>query len=113
MDITIEQLKDEDKTMAQYVDIIVPELSDGIDDVQITNWLKNEGDPVSYGEAIVELEVNKSAVELESPADGVLDAIYCFEGEEVICTERIGVILLTGDEGGEEFDFEDSEKYNV
>ena len=101
--------------MAQHADIIIPAFSDGVDDVQITNWLKNEGDQVEFGEPIVELEVNKTAVELESPADGILEAIYCWEGEEVITGERIGVILVGGfeDEDGEEFDFTDSEKYDI
>lgn len=101
--------------MAQHADIIIPAFSDDIDDVQITNWLKSEGDEVTYGESIVELEVNKATVELESPADGILEGIYCWEGEEVIEGERIGVILIGSydDEDDEEFDFTDSDKYDV
>jgi pyruvate/2-oxoglutarate dehydrogenase complex dihydrolipoamide acyltransferase (E2) component len=100
--------------MAQHADIVVPAFSDDIDDVQIINWLKSEGENIEYGQAIVELEVNKSAVELESPADGVLEAIYCWEGEEVITGERIGVILIGSleDDDDEEFDFTDAEKYD-
>ena len=100
--------------MAQHADIIVPAFSDDIDDVQIVNWLKSEGEDVNFGDPIVELEVNKSAVELESPADGILEAIYCWEGEEVITGERIGVILIGGygDDEDEEFDFKDAEKFD-
>ena|SRR3990172_3338251 len=99
--------------MSQFADIVVPSFSDDIDDVQIINWLKSEGDTVEFGEPMVELEVNKSAVELECPADGVLESIYCWEGEEVINGERIGVIRLAESEDGEDFDFEDSEKYDI
>ena len=101
--------------MAQHADIIIPAFSDSIDDVRISNWLKNEGDEVTFGEPIVELEVNKAAVELEAPADGVLEAIYCWEGEEVIEGERIGVILIGSLEEEEEdvFDFTDAEKYDI
>jgi pyruvate/2-oxoglutarate dehydrogenase complex dihydrolipoamide acyltransferase (E2) component len=101
--------------MAQFADIVIPAFSDDIDDVQITNWLKSEGDEVTYGEPVVELEVNKAAVELESPADGILEAIYCWEGEEVIEGERIGAIRIGGydDEDEEQFDFTDSEKYDI
>lgn len=101
--------------MSQYADIIIPAFSDGIDDVQVINWLKSEGDTVNFGEPIVELEVNKSAVELECPADGILDAIYCWEGEEVITGERIAVILIDESEmdDDEEFDFEDADKYDI
>ncbi len=101
--------------MAQHADIIIPAFSDDIDDVQIINWLKSEGDNVEFGEPIVELEVNKAAVELEAPADGILEAIYCWEGEEVIEGERIGVILIGSydEDDDEEFDFTDSEKYDI
>jgi len=102
------------KKIPQHADIIIPSFSDDIDDVVITNWLKNEGDNVEFGEALLELEVNKTAVEIEAPADGILEAIYCWEGEEVIAGERVGVIILTGyDEDDEEFDFSDAEKYDI
>jgi 2-oxoglutarate dehydrogenase E2 component (dihydrolipoamide succinyltransferase) len=103
--------------MSRFADITIPAFSDDIDDVQIINWLKSEGEEVEFGEAIVELEVNKSAVDIEAPADGILDAIFCWEGEEVIAGERIGMIRLISEEGdGEEdevFDFEDSDKYDI
>ena len=100
--------------MPHYADVVIPSFSDDIDDVQIVNWLKSEGDKVEYGEPIVELEVNKSAVELESPADGILDGIYCWEGEEVICGERIAVIELAVDaEDDEALDFSDGDKYDI
>ena len=98
--------------MPQYADIIIPAFSDGIDEVQIINWLKSEGDDVEFGEPIIELEVNKAAVEIESPADGVLEGIYCWEGEEVIEGERIGMILISDSDGDEEFDFKDAKKYD-
>jgi pyruvate/2-oxoglutarate dehydrogenase complex dihydrolipoamide acyltransferase (E2) component len=80
--------------MPQHADIVVPAFSDSIDEVQIINWLKNEGEEVQFGEPIIELEVNKATVELESPVDGILEAIYCWEGEEIIAGERIGVIRI-------------------
>ncbi|MCX6645233.1 MAG: lipoyl domain-containing protein [bacterium] len=101
--------------MSKHADVVIPAFSDSIDDVRISNWLKNEGDDVTFGEPVVELEVNKAAVEVEAPADGILEAIYCWEGEEVIEGERVGVIILTAADGDEEeeFDFADSEKYDI
>jgi len=84
--------------MSYEVDIVIPKFSDEIDEVQISNWLKSEGDYIEFGESLIELEVNKSNVELDSPAAGKLAAIYCWEGEEVICGERIGVIEVEDDE---------------
>ncbi len=84
--------------MSYEVDIIIPRFSDEIDDVQISNWLKSVGDIIEFGESIIELEVNKSTVEVDSPTAGVLAAVYCWEGEEVIAGERIGVIEVDEDE---------------
>jgi pyruvate dehydrogenase E2 component (dihydrolipoamide acetyltransferase) len=100
--------------MSYEIDIVIPRFSDEIDDVQISNWLKSEGDFVDFGESIIELEVNKSNVELDSPAAGILATVYCWEGEEVIAGERIGVIQveddeLIADEGGDEVALEDDD----
>jgi pyruvate/2-oxoglutarate dehydrogenase complex dihydrolipoamide acyltransferase (E2) component len=84
--------------MSYEIDIVIPRFSDEIDDVQISNWLKSEGEFVEFGEPVIELEVNKSNVELDAPVAGILAAIYCWEGEEVISGERIGVIQVEDDE---------------
>ena len=84
--------------MSYEVDIIIPKFSDEIDDVKISNWLKSVGEHIEFGEAIIELEVNKSNVEIDSPTAGVLAAVYCWEGEEVIAGERIGVVEVDEDE---------------
>jgi len=84
--------------MSYEVDIIIPRFSDEIDEVQISNWLKSVGEFVEFGDPVIELEVNKSNVELDSPAAGTLAAVYCWEGEEVITGERIGVIEVDEDE---------------
>ena len=84
--------------MSYEVDVIVPKFSDEIDEVKISNWLKSEGELIDFGEPLIELEVNKSNIELDSPASGVLTAVYCYEGEEVITGERIGVIRVEEDD---------------
>ena len=38
----------------------------------IVRWLKNEGDPVAKGEAVMEIETDKITMEAESPAEGIL-----------------------------------------
>ena len=73
-------------------DIIIPRISDEIIDCQIARWLKDVGDYVSEGDIIVELETEKTTIEIESPTCGILKEIYVFECEEVIDGERIGVI---------------------
>jgi len=64
-------------------DVIIPRLgsSDESDEVRVLRWLKEQGDEVHKGEAIVEVETDKVNVEVEAPEDGVLREIYAQEGE--------------------------------
>jgi len=69
--------------------------------------MKNEGDYVLEGEVLVELETEKTTIEIESPCEGVLTGIYVFEGEEVIDGERVGII--NAEEVFGDFDEEDDD----
>ena len=64
-------------------DVIIPRLgsSDESDEVRVLRWLKEQGDEVHKGEAIVEVETDKVNVEVEAPEDGLLSEIYAQEGE--------------------------------
>ena len=64
-------------------DVIIPRLgsSDESDEVRVLRWLKEQGDEVHKGEAIVEVETDKVNVEVEAAEDGVLSEIYAQEGE--------------------------------
>ncbi|MBE9523566.1 MAG: 2-oxo acid dehydrogenase subunit E2 [Chloroflexi bacterium] len=52
--------------------ILVPELGEGVEEVNIVNWLKFEGDPVSEFEGLVEVETDKVVTEISSPVKGTL-----------------------------------------
>jgi pyruvate/2-oxoglutarate dehydrogenase complex dihydrolipoamide acyltransferase (E2) component len=58
----------------------------------IARWLKGEGDAVSAGEVIVEVEAEKVTQEVEAPVDGVLESILAVEGDEVRVGDPIAVI---------------------
>ena len=51
--------------------------------VNVVRWLKQEGERVKRGDAVVELETEKVNYELDSPTDGVLLKILTREGAEV------------------------------
>ena len=55
------------------VNIVVPEMGESIVDARVAKWLKNEGDAVAAGEALVELETDKVDVEVSAPKAGVLE----------------------------------------
>jgi 2-oxoglutarate dehydrogenase E2 component (dihydrolipoamide succinyltransferase) len=76
-------------------DIRVPELGESVVDAMVGTWLKKEGEAVSAGETLVELETDKVNVEIAAEEDGVLQVIHKQEGEtvgvgEVIATVQAG-----------------------
>ncbi|HXC52299.1 MAG TPA: 2-oxo acid dehydrogenase subunit E2 [Candidatus Limnocylindrales bacterium] len=66
------------------VEIVMPRLSDSMSEGSVTTWFKNEGDTVSEGEAIAELETEKSNVDLQAPASGVLAKIVVAAGSGAV-----------------------------
>lgn len=59
---------------------------------KVGSWLKSVGDAVKRGEPIVEVETDKSAVEMESLHTGTLVEIVSAEGAEVAVGDVIGLI---------------------
>jgi 2-oxoglutarate dehydrogenase E2 component (dihydrolipoamide succinyltransferase) len=76
-------------------EIHVPELGESITEATIGKWLKEEGDQVKAGEALVELETDKVNFEVEAEQDGVLESIAAGEGEDI----GVGAVLGTISEG--------------
>src|SRR5215468_3752427 len=77
-------------------EIPLPALSPTMTEGKIVKWLKKEGDSVSSGEAIAEVETDKSNLEIESFEDGVLLKILVGEGE----TAKVGApIAMVGAKG--------------
>lgn len=72
--------------------IVVPALGESVVEATVARWLKKQGDSITSGEPIVELETDK--VDLEVPADqnGVLVEILRQEGEDVQIGDVLGVI---------------------
>ena len=73
-------------------EIHVPELGESVADATVGRWLKQEGEAVTSGEALVELETDKINFEVEAEQDGVLESISKGEGETVNVGEVIGTI---------------------
>lgn len=74
------------------INIVVPELSESVVEATVAEWLKNEGDSVSAGEAVVVLETDKVSVEVVAEGDGVLAKIEQGEGADVTAGQVLGVI---------------------
>ena len=80
-------------------EIHVPELGESVADATVGRWLKQEGEEVTSGEALVELETDKINFEVEAEQDGILESISKDEGETVNVGEVIGTIGESGEAG--------------
>ncbi len=76
--------------------IIMPQAGQDITEGRVVKWLKAEGDKVSKGEPVCEVETEKVVFEVEAPADGILLKIIVPDGEK---TEIFATIGLMGAEG--------------
>jgi len=74
------------------VNIVVPALGESVVDARIGKWLKHEGDAVTVGEPLVELETDKVDLEVPAPETGVLATIAHTEGDDVKIGEVLGTI---------------------
>jgi len=72
--------------------IVVPEVGESIVDARIAKWLRKEGDVVSAGDPLVELETDKIDLEVSAPQGGVLTRIDRRDGDDVKVGEVLGVI---------------------
>ncbi|MGH7858376.1 MAG: dihydrolipoamide acetyltransferase family protein [Candidatus Binatia bacterium] len=61
-------------------DVVMPKLSDTMEDGKILRWLKNPGDRVARGDVLAEVETDKADMELEAESEGVLSEIVVEEG---------------------------------
>ncbi len=78
--------------------IIMPKAGMAMETGKIIEWLKQPGDKIETGEAILEIETDKVAMEVEAETAGVLLAITREAGDEVPVTETIGWIGAEGEE---------------
>ena len=72
--------------------VIMPKLSPTMEEGQIARWLKKEGDKVSMGEPLAEIDTDKATMEMQALADGVLRKILIKEGESAPLGQLIAVI---------------------
>jgi pyruvate dehydrogenase E2 component (dihydrolipoamide acetyltransferase) len=77
--------------------IQMPNLSPTMKEGKITRWIKKVGDQVSSGDAIAELETDKSNLEIEAYDDGVLLAIFVGENESAPVGDVIAYIGKKGE----------------
>lgn len=63
----------------------------------LLNWHKAEGQSVTKGEPLMEVETDKATVEIEAPASGILTNVTAAAGDEIPVGNKIAVILAPGE----------------
>jgi pyruvate dehydrogenase E2 component (dihydrolipoamide acetyltransferase) len=63
----------------------------------LLKWLKTEGQSVSKGEPLMEIETDKATVEIEAPGSGILSQVTAKVGDQVPVGQRIAFILASGE----------------
>jgi pyruvate dehydrogenase E2 component (dihydrolipoamide acetyltransferase) len=79
--------------------VIMPALGMAQETGKVLRWLKRQGDAVTKGEPLLEIETDKATVELEAPESGTLAQVSVAEGETVPVGRVIARILAPGETG--------------
>ena len=80
------------------VNILMPALSPTMEEGTLSKWLVKEGDTVTSGDLIAEIETDKATMEVESIDDGTIGKILVHEGQEAVkVNEPIAILLLDGE----------------
>jgi len=78
--------------------IVMPKLGLSMKTGTLGKWLKNEGDSIKKGEALVEVMTDKITNKVESPADGILLKIISAKGTKLPVGGLMGVIGEAGED---------------
>ena len=83
------------------VDILMPALSPTMEEGTLSKWLKKEGDTISSGDVIAEIETDKATMEVEAVDEGTLAKILVPEGTEGV---KVNAVIAVLAEEGEDAD---------
>src|SRR5438094_19252 len=72
--------------------VVMPKLSPTMEEGQLTRWLKKEGDKVSMGEPLAEIDTDKATMEMQALSSGTLRKIIVQEGETAPLGQPIAII---------------------
>jgi pyruvate dehydrogenase E2 component (dihydrolipoamide acetyltransferase) len=81
-------------------EIVMPRLSDTMEEGTILRWLKRDGEMLRRGEELVEIETDKATMSYESDQDGVLE-IVASEGDTLAVGELIARVGEAGESAGD------------
>ena len=81
------------------IEILMPALSPTMEEGNVSKWLKKEGDKISAGDVIAEIETDKATMEVEAVDEGTLARIVVPEGTEgVKVNTPIAILAVEGED---------------
>tara|TARA_R110000751_G_scaffold191217_2_gene296919 strand:- start:38026 stop:39414 length:1389 start_codon:yes stop_codon:yes gene_type:complete len=83
------------------IDILMPALSPTMEEGTLSKWLKKEGDQVTAGDVIAEIETDKATMEVEAVDEGTIGKLVVPEGSEGVKVNAVIAILLTEGESAD------------
>ncbi len=78
--------------------VVMPKLSPTMEEGEVSRWLKKEGDKVSMGEPLAEIDTDKATMEMQALGNGVLRKILIKEGESAPLGQLIAIIGEPGED---------------
>ena len=81
------------------IEVLMPALSPTMEEGKLAKWMIKEGDTVSSGDVIAEIETDKATMEVEAVDEGTVGKILIEEGtEQVAVNTPIAVLLGDGED---------------
>src|SRR6056297_3913140 len=85
-------------------EILMPALSPTMEEGTLAKWLVKEGDEVSSGDLLAEIETDKATMEFEAVDDGTIGKILIAEGTEGVKVNTPIAVLLDEGESADDID---------
>ncbi len=80
------------------VEILMPALSPTMEEGKLSKWLVKEGDKVTSGDILAEIETDKATMEVEAVDEGTIGKLVVAEGTEGVKVNSVIAVLLGDDE---------------
>src|SRR6202048_2974328 len=80
------------------ISVVMPALEMAQETGKLLAWRKKEGERVSKGEPLLEIETDKAVVEVEAPGDGILRGITASVGAVIPVGETIAWLVAPGEQ---------------
>ncbi|EJM98045.1 pyruvate dehydrogenase complex E1 component subunit beta [Phyllobacterium sp. YR531] len=84
------------------VDILMPALSPTMEEGKLSKWLKKEGDKVTSGDILAEIETDKATMEVEAVDEGTIGKILIAEGTDGVKVNTVIAVLLGDGESADD-----------